>query len=80
MTYRGHMHGGVVVLDEPAELADGDEVAVRIVGKARDHRPATGQPPTLYEQMKEVIGIAEGLPSDLAENHDHYLHGRPKKS
>jgi hypothetical protein len=26
-----------------------------------------------------VIGIAKGLPADLAENHDHYLHGRPKK-
>jgi hypothetical protein len=37
-------------------------------------------PPTLYERYKDFIGIADGLPPDMAENHDHYLYGRPKKS
>jgi hypothetical protein len=27
-----------------------------------------------------VAGKAVGLPEDLAENHDHYLHGLPKRS
>jgi hypothetical protein len=30
--------------------------------------------------LKDVIGKAAGLPKDLAENHDHYLHGQPKKA
>ena len=29
--------------------------------------------------FREALGIAGGLPRDLAKNHDHYLHGRPKK-
>jgi len=29
--------------------------------------------------LMAVAGKASGLPSDLAENHDHYLHGTPKR-
>ena len=32
--------------------------------------------PSLYERLKDVVGKAEGLPPDFAENHDFYLHGR----
>jgi hypothetical protein len=35
--------------------------------------------PTLYETMKDFVGVADGLPPDMAANHDHYLHGHPKK-
>ncbi|MBM4040988.1 MAG: hypothetical protein FJ290_21010 [Planctomycetes bacterium] len=77
MTCRGYVRSGVVVLDEPADFREGDEVRVRL---ARRSRTPGGGTPTLYEQLQDVIGIAEGLPSDLAENHDHYLHGRPKKT
>jgi hypothetical protein len=34
---------------------------------------------TLAERLKNVIGQGKGLPSDLAKNHDHYIHGAPKK-
>jgi len=29
--------------------------------------------------MKDFAGKAQGLPSDMAENHDHYLHRAAKK-
>jgi len=77
MTYRGYVKNGAVVLDPPAELPEGAEVKVDVVGLPCDADEAEG--PTLYEQYKDVIGIAEGLPSDLARNHDHYLHGQPRK-
>ncbi len=77
MDWRGHVRDGVVVLDGPADFREGDEVSVRLARRAAASRR---QVPTLYEQLKDVIGIAEGLPPDLAENHDHYLHGRPKKT
>jgi hypothetical protein len=35
--------------------------------------------PSLYERLKDVAGKAEGLPPDLAANHDHYLHGRARQ-
>jgi hypothetical protein len=31
------------------------------------------------EALLEVAGTAEGLPPDYAENHDHYLHGLPRR-
>jgi len=34
---------------------------------------------TLATRLKGVIGSLEGLPSDFAAQHDHYIHGTPKK-
>ena len=36
-------------------------------------------PRTLAERYAGLIGITDALPEDMAENHDHYLHGAPKK-
>ncbi len=74
MAYRGHMQNGRVVLDEAVEIPDGAAVSIRLLDETEELAE-----PTLYERLKPVIGMAEGLPSDLAENHDHYLHGLPKK-
>lgn len=30
------------------------------------------------EELKPLIGKAVDLPEDMAEHHDHYLHGLPK--
>lgn len=73
MTYHGHVRNGVIVLDRPVELPEGAEVTVQPVSEDRSV-------PTLNERLKDVIGIAEGLPADMAENHDHYIHGAPKRS
>ena len=35
---------------------------------------------TLYDTLKEIIGKAEGLPPDFSAEHDHYLHGKPKRT
>ena len=71
MTYRGRVKDGAVVLDELIPLPDGAEVLIE---------PVAEECPTLYEQLKDVIGIASDLPVDMAENHDHYIHGLPKRS
>ncbi len=71
MVVHGHVENGKIVLDEKAPLAEGMKVRVEIV----EESPRS----TLAEQFKDVIGKAEGLPSDFAENHDHYIHGAPKK-
>ena len=70
MVYRGHIENGVVVLDEPAKLPEGAEVHVELA----EGREA----PTHAERLRDVIGIIEG-PPDLARNHDHYAHGKPKQ-
>ena len=80
MTYRGTVANGVVVLDRPIELPDGTEVEVRPLAAPKACGEAEGHVPTLAERLAPFIGCLDGLPSDLAENHDHYLYGLPKKS
>lgn len=72
MTYRGHVKNGVVVLDAAVALPEGAAVEVRVV------EGRTEEPP-LSAILLKYAGKAEGLPPDLAENHDHYLYGVPKK-
>ena len=71
MNYRGRINNGVVVLEDGADLPEGTEVRVEPV-----EQPTRK---TLYERFKNVAGKAEGLPADFAEQHDHYIHGSPKK-
>jgi hypothetical protein len=67
MVYRGHVKGGVVVFDTEVHLPDGIEVTVDLI------LPATRK--TLAEQLGDLIGSVPDLPSDMAAQHDHYLHG-----
>lgn len=70
MTYRGKVKNGVIVLDPPAQLADGTEVSV-VPTEIPSER-------TLAERYHDFIGVLEGLPPDMAENHDRYIHGTGK--
>ena len=70
MTYRGHIENGSVVFDETVVLPEGTEVRVE---------PVAGLKKTLAEQFKDVIGCISDLPVDMAQNHDHYIHGTPKR-
>ena len=73
MTYRGHIRNGQITLDELVSLPEGALVNVEIVNN--------GEPqPTIWDKLLELAGTVDGLPPDMAENHDHYLYGTPKKS
>ena len=71
MSFTGHIQNGLVVFETPVSLPDG--TAVEILVRAEP------KPTTHFERFKEIIGAAEGLPADFAENHDHYIHGTPKQ-
>ncbi len=78
MVYDGHVEKGVVVVDAPVTLPEGAKVKVEVLppaGKSASDESS----PTLYDQLAPLVGAAKGLPSDLAKNHDHYLHGQPKR-
>lgn len=36
-------------------------------------------PSSFFETVKDLVGSVEGLPSDFAAEHDHYIHGTPKR-
>jgi hypothetical protein len=53
------------------------EVKRRAVELEAQRSVGTGK--SLRETLKPIIGTAIGLPEDFALNHDHYLHGTPKR-
>ncbi len=63
MTYRGRIEHGAVVLDAPAPFPDGTEVEV-VIPQVPPRPVGAG--------LDSLAGTAQGLPEDLAENHDHY--------
>ena len=72
MTYKGKVKGGVVVLEPGARLDEGAEVVVETVRQGDEYA-------SLREGLLKFAGTVKGLPSDMASNHDHYIHGTPKK-
>ncbi|HEY3324879.1 MAG TPA: hypothetical protein VGP72_30785 [Planctomycetota bacterium] len=73
MTYRGKVTHGVVVLEDPKALPEGSLVNVEPVGAGA--QPAED----LCAMLLRHAGKGKGLPSDLARNHDHYLHGARRR-
>jgi hypothetical protein len=72
MSYTGTIKNGVVVLPGSVRLPEGTQVELTPVVSSQEAEGFTDQ----------LLGIAKqtlNLPPDLAANHDHYLHGLPKK-
>jgi hypothetical protein len=73
-TYTGQVRNGVIVLDAGTPpLPESTRVRVELVDP---HGTAT---PSLSDRLGSVVGIARGLPADFAAQHDHYIHGTPKR-
>lgn len=74
MSLTGHVQNGVVVFDQPVTLPDGTLVEVAVRDSTVDVRPS------LWDRLKDVVGKADGLPTDASARIDHYLtHGLPKE-
>ena len=65
MTYKGRVENGVVVLDGSARLAEGTVVRVEPVQDTQSLA-------SLREGLLKLAGTVEGMPPDMARNHDHY--------
>jgi hypothetical protein len=66
MKYYGKVVNGTVVLPPDVQLPEGATVSVQPLETLADH-------------LKDFIGIVDDMPADWAEQHDHYIHGTPKK-
>ncbi|MFN8625575.1 MAG: hypothetical protein U0587_06270 [Candidatus Binatia bacterium] len=73
MTYRGEVHGGVVVLERGVRLPEGAVVRIEVESPLPGERP--GDHDALF-QMGD-LAVATGV-ADLATNIDHYLYDHPK--
>jgi hypothetical protein len=68
MSYVGKVIKGNVIVPAGVNLPEGTAVRIEPL-----------QQETLAKRLKDVIGSVEGLPSDFAENHDRYIHGKLPK-
>ncbi len=72
MSFEGTVVNGTIVLDQPQALPEGARVQVVV-------QPLAEKKPTLAERLLKHAGTVPGLPADMAEQHDHYIHGTPKR-
>jgi predicted DNA-binding antitoxin AbrB/MazE fold protein len=74
MTVKAIYENGVFRPQEPVHLAERTEVEVLIpVATLPDIDDPTG-----WKAAEALIGFIDDAPADTAEQHDHYLYGRPK--
>ena len=86
MVYRGTYKNGIVVLDEKADLPEGQRVRVDLEqpaidassGKSRANGDQGSDKPTIWQALRELSGCLNSGNSDASRNHDHYIYGIPK--
>ena len=69
-----HFDGKVIVPDQPVQLPVGQKLRVRV-----EVAEPSEKAPTLAERLLKHAGTVPDLPADMAEQHDHYIHGTPKR-
>ena len=72
MVCTGRVKNGVVVLDGDAVIPDGTKVRVEPMAEDDQYQ-------SLRRGLLSLAGIVKGMPPDMARDHDHYLHGAPRK-
>jgi hypothetical protein len=60
----------------PSLLAEVDRFILRLSRKAEKQKPV---PKSLLSDLAEYAIASDDLPTDLAEQHEHYLYGLPRK-
>ena len=70
-TFEGTVQNGMVILDKRVLIPDGTRVRVTILAEA-------GKPTLLG--LLGLAGTVNDMPPDFAAEHDHYIHGTPKRN
>ena len=70
MSFTGTVEGGVVKLPPEAGWADGTKVRIESLEEDRQ---------SLVNKLRAIAQSMPDLPADWAAQHDHYLHGTPKR-
>ncbi len=78
MFLEGTVLNGAIVLDGNAKLPEGARVEIKVKPTPEQPRPGSESKPTLLSLLK-LAGTAKDLPEDFAAQHDHYIHGTPKR-
>ncbi len=71
MELEGVVHDGMIVLDDATAFPEGARVRISLA--------PPGKPEAFGARFAQFRGAVLGLPADLAEQHDHYRLGTPKR-
>jgi len=71
MELEGVVHNGVIVPDDATALPEGTRVRIIVA--------PVDKPKSFGERFAQFKGAVTDLPVDLAEQHDHYRLGTPKR-
>ena len=62
----------------PVHVPDGTRVEITLPEESA--RVAEDGGETLFDTLRDFVGCIKDGPEDLADEHDHYAHGTPKRS
>jgi hypothetical protein len=79
MVVLGRVRSGAIVIEGEIDLPEGARVRIEVLNHLEPKNEENESQLTLFERLKDVAGIAKGLLADLAAQHDHYIHGQPKR-
>jgi hypothetical protein len=79
VSFIAHTDGKVLVPDEPVEWEDGQRFHVTIKLVPEDGATEAGLPDWVEDLVELSKQMPDDLPEDLSEQHDHYIHGTPKR-
>lgn len=81
MELEGVVQNGVIVPQGECSLPEGSRVRIQPVEQnGQSKAGATNLGVRLRQLAKKYEGLPCDLPEDFAINHDHYIHGTPKRS
>jgi hypothetical protein len=70
MELQGTVRNGLIVLDSAEPLPEGARLRVIL---------ETAEPKPTLSGLLKYAGLLSDMPADFAEQHDHYIHGTPKR-
>ena len=76
MTVNAHFDGKVIIPDEPLDLQPNQALILRIEPVRETGRRAEE---SVLTWLAAHAAESDTLPTDLADQHDHYLYGCPTK-
>jgi hypothetical protein len=68
--FEGTVKNGMIVVDSPEPLPEGAHV--RVILSETDAKPT-------LDALLKYAGVLTDMPADFAEQHDHYIHGTPRR-
>jgi hypothetical protein len=75
MTITATVLNGEIQLPPGTQLPEGAQLQITLVD-AKERPPMQ---PTLYDSLRDLIGMAKDLPTDMADEHDHHNYGAPRR-